>query len=117
MKDQYAKSFGMELSALVETWFSYFYSMIHHCGYFILTMPLAQHRSLVTDNHWSISGKQVVFTLSIDIGMYLKGPSKYSEKLARKLKHCIWSKTSIQTIEIDQGPKRIEEQSMIETKD
>jgi len=82
-----------------------------------LTMPLAQHRSLVTDNHWSISGKQVVFTLSIDIGMYLKGPSKYSEKLARKLKHCIWSKTSIQTIEIDQGPKRIEEQSMIETKD
>ena len=31
-----------------------------------LTMLLARHRQLVTDNHWSISGKELVFTLSID---------------------------------------------------
>ena len=31
-----------------------------------LTMLLARHRQLVTDSHWSISGKELVFTLSID---------------------------------------------------
>ena len=31
-----------------------------------LTMLLAQHRQVVTDNRWSINGKEVVSTLSID---------------------------------------------------
>jgi len=35
----------------------------------------------------------------------------------QEIKHCFRSKTLIQKMKIDEGPKRIKEQSMIETRD